>query len=157
MTPAIPDNFTPSLIVGVGNRYRSDDAVGLVVANKLAGQLPASCRLVSHGSDGATLIELRRAEDRVLIVDAVNSGGQAGTVYELDALANPVPSQFFNYSTHAFSVAEGIEVARSLGRLPAGLFLIGIEGENFRPGENLSQTVKAATNKTIQRIVTMFE
>ncbi len=61
-------------------------------------------------------------------------------------------SRFFHYSTHAFSVAEAVELARALDQLPSRLILYGIEGRDFSAGERLSPEVGAAVDELISRV-----
>ncbi|MBP2291654.1 hydrogenase maturation protease [Azospirillum rugosum] len=138
------------LILGIGNRYRSDDAVGPLVADRLAALgLPAR----EHSGEGAALIEAWDGADRVILVDATQSGAAPGTIRRLDAAAEPLPAAFFRYSTHRFGLAEAVETARALGRLPASLVVYGVEGRCFDFGEGLSEEVGAA----VERVVSMVE
>jgi hydrogenase maturation protease len=50
-------------------------------------------------------------------------------------------------STHALGVAEAIELARALGRLPARLEVYAIEGARFTAGAGLSPAVEQAVGK----------
>jgi hydrogenase maturation protease len=59
---------------------------------------------------------------------------------------------FFHYSTHAFSVAEAVELARSLDQLPAHLVVYGIEGANFAAGVELSPAVEQAVEAAVERL-----
>ncbi len=87
----------------------------------------------------------------VMLVDAVRSGAPPGTIHRLDALAASLPSGFFHYSTHAFSVAEAVELARSLDQLPLHLVVYGIEGTNFAAGVELSPAVEQAVEAVVER------
>jgi hypothetical protein len=49
------------------------------------------------------------------------------------------PIAFAPRSTHAFGVAETVELARSLGRLPGYLVAYLIEGERFETGAPFSR------------------
>ena len=70
------------VIIGVGNRWRSDDAAGIAVAERLADlNIPAH----PHTGDPASLMALWEGADEVIIVDAVNAGEAPGTVIVLDA------------------------------------------------------------------------
>ena len=60
-----------------------------------------------------------------------------------DAGNSPIPSDFFNYSTHAFSVAEAVELARALNKLPTRLLIYGIEGVDFSAGIGLTEAVQS--------------
>jgi hydrogenase maturation protease len=65
-------------------------------------------------------------------------------VHRFDVVGQPLPSDFFHYSTHAFSVAEAVELGRVLGLLPSVMVVIGITGESFAPGSLLSPAVEEA-------------
>ena len=92
------------------------------------------------------LIEEWRGADAVIVVDAVSSGAAPGTIRRLDPLAEPIPASLSQGSTHAFGLAETIELARALDRLPARLLVYGIEGERFDAGDELSPPVSAAVD-----------
>jgi hydrogenase maturation protease len=111
------------LVIGLGNDYRGDDAVGRVVARRLKTIEGDNVRVVEESGEGAALIEAWKGADFVVLIDAVHSGGAPGTIHRFDADAQPIPSRFFHYSTHAFSVAEAVELARALGQLPAKLIV----------------------------------
>lgn len=53
-------------------------------------------------------------------MDAVCSGARPGTTYRFDA-SRPLDARFRQRGTHTFSLAEVIELARTLRRLPARL------------------------------------
>jgi len=89
-------------------------------------------------------------EDAVLLVDAVSSGAPAGTLHRLDAVAEPLPPALFAASTHHLGVADAVELARALGRLPAKVVVIGIEGACFDAGEGLSIEVETAVERAVQ-------
>jgi hydrogenase maturation protease len=140
------------LVIGVGNDYSGDDAVGRVVARELKSIEGGSVRVVEESGEGTALIQVWKGTDLVIVVDAVHSGGVPGTIYRFDTEAQPIPTRFFRYSTHAFSVAEAIELARALSQLPAKLVVYGIEGKNFASGAALSSEAAAAVGEVVGRI-----
>jgi hydrogenase maturation protease len=97
-------------------------------------------------------MEAWAAAQQVIIIDATASGAAPGTIHRLDAQAQPIPAEFFHYSTHDFGVAEAIEMARVLGRLPASLIIYGIEGSTFDFGAELTPAVAQAVPEVVQRI-----
>lgn len=141
------------LVIGIGNRFRRDDAVGLLVAEVIRASNLECVRVELTEGDGAGLIELFRAYDSVIIVDATRSGGSSGEVVRLDAAENSLPSRFFHYSTHAFGLAEAVEMARTLGQLPSHCVVFGIEGEDFAAGQQLSQAVQNALPKAVSAVL----
>jgi hydrogenase maturation protease len=126
------------IVVGVGNPWRGDDAAGLAVARRVGG-------LALEG-DGTGLLDVFLAHDRVAVVDASSSGAEPGTVGKYDARARPLPAWQLRSSTHAFGVADAIELARTLGRLPRTLEVYAIEGRDFSLGRSLSPPVAAAVD-----------
>ncbi len=141
------------LIIGVGNLYRSDDAVGILIARKLKGMVLDRVSVKEQSGEGTSLMEAWKGFGRVLIVDAASSGASPGSVHCLDASREPIPSKFFSCSTHNFGVAEAIELARTLNQLPGHLQLFGIEGKNFQPGEMLSAEVEQAMELVVGEIL----
>ena len=142
-----------TLIIGVGNPCRCDDGAGPAVARCLLQQvLPSTVKIIEHHGEGAALIDAWQGYQRVLLVDAICSAAAVGSVQRFDALQVELPKGLFHYSSHLFGVAEAVELARSLGRLPDELILYGIEGVEFGYGEDLSPEVAAAVGGVASRI-----
>lgn len=144
----------PILVIGVGNRYRSDDAAGLLAADRIkAADLPG-VRVVAGITDGASMIDLWQGHEAVYIIDAVVSGEGPGKVYRFDAASGTLPKSFFNpYSTHSFSVPEAIQLAYALDKLPDALTVYGIEAKSFEQGEHVSPEVLDAADVVVERII----
>ncbi len=140
------------LVIGVGNAYRGDDAVGLVVAQRLKEQTLDYVNVLEESGDGVALMESWENADTVILVDAVCSGVKPGTFHRFDAHAQPIPVKFFHYSTHAFSVAEAIELSRTFNQLPPHLIIYGIEGKCFEAGTGLSLEVEEAARTVVKCI-----
>ena len=142
-----------TLIIGLGNQYRRDDGVGLVVAQRLKAAAPEHARVLEESGEGVALMESWKDADAVILIDAVHSGAKPGALHRLDAHTQPIPTSFFHYSTHAFGVAEAIELARALGQLPRCLIVYGIEGKTFEAGVGLSPEVERAAQKVAERVL----
>jgi hydrogenase maturation protease len=134
-----------TVVVGVGNGFRRDDGVGLVVAERVRAQ-SSRVEVVSCEQEPSRLLDAWAGADVALVVDAVSSGAEPGTVHRFDAAGQAVPSKVFRGSTHAFGVAEVIELARALERLPERVLVYGVEGSEFAAGEGLSPAVAAAVD-----------
>jgi hydrogenase maturation protease len=139
-----PRDRAPLRVVGVGNAYRSDDAVGLVVARTLRRELPDRVTVIEREGEPTSLIDAWEGADGVWLVDAVSSDAAPGTVHRIDAIAQALPEAFARTSTHHFGLPEAVEMARSVGRLPRLLVVYGVEGETFEVGESLTPHVAAA-------------
>ena len=129
------------IVIGVGNAWRGDDGAGLAVARRVAAEGGTAH---AHEGDCAALVELWSGADHAVVVDAARSGAPAGTVRHFDAAAAPLPAAAVRSGTHAFGVADAVELARALGRLPARLDVYAIEGGSFAAGDRLTPAVARA-------------
>jgi hydrogenase maturation protease len=134
-------------VLGVGNAWRRDDGAGLEVARRLGRDPPRGVRVLEHVGEPSGLLDAWEGEGAVVIVDAVSSGAEPGTIHRLDALARPLPARLFRASTHHLSVAEAVELGRALGRLPQRLEIYGIEGRDFTAGSGLAPEVELAVER----------
>lgn len=140
-------------VICVGNEFRGDDGVGVIIAKKLKELDSSELTVIEESGEGASLMEAWEERDLAIIVDASKSGAKAGTVFRFDAHQQSIPAAFFHYSTHAFSVAEAVELARSLEKLPPGLIVYAIEGKNFEAGAAISPEVEGAVGGVIERVL----
>lgn len=138
------DPNPPPRVIGIGNPFSGDDAAGLWVARRLKALAGSSLEVLEHSGEATGLMALFEGRRRVVLVDAIQAGGRAGAIHRFDALAEALPAGHFLASTHHFGVAEAVEWARALGRLPEALEVNGIEGADFSVGEHLSEPVRAA-------------
>jgi hydrogenase maturation protease len=137
------------LILGCGNPDRSDDAAGVLVARRLR-EMGTDAR--EFTGDPLALIEAWNGSREVILIDTVVSGDAAGTITVWDAGKTPLPPEQFCCSTHAFGIAEAVEIARALGRLPSKLLIYGIEGIRFDVGGLLAPEVASAVERVAQEI-----
>ena len=114
------------LIIGIGNPYRGDDGVGLRITQDIKKKSPDHVNVIEQSGDGISLMDSWKDADAVILIDAVHSGAQPGTIHRFDAHTQPIPAKFFHYSTHVFGVAESIELARALKQLPPLFIVYGI-------------------------------
>jgi hydrogenase maturation protease len=142
----------PILLVGIGNEFRGDDGAGLYIVRQLKTFDWPGVSSKEESGEGFRLMEVWREFNTVFIFDAVSSGAKPGTIFRFDARQNPLPKDFFCYSTHAFGVAEAVEMARALYQLPPDIFIYGIEGKNFESGGALSPEVTEAAQEVLERV-----
>ena len=63
-------------------------------------------------------------------------------MHRLDASDRALPPDPFRASTHHVSLAEAVELARAIGRLPGRTVVYGIEGGSFAVGAPLTPAVR---------------
>ena len=137
------------LVIGCGNPGRSDDGAGILVAQRLR-ELGLDARVYTGESLG--LIDLWEPADEVILVDAVVTGAPAGTIHVWDSRRVALDSKA-SASTHGLGLAEAIELARCLNRLPSYLQVYGIEGHCFALGTSVSIETQRAVEEVVRRII----
>ena len=130
-------------MIGVGNDLRGDDAAGLEVVRRLVDLDRPEQVEVREGA-GAGLLDLWDGACAVVLVDSVRSGAAPGTLLRIDASTGATLVGLRGASSHSVGVAEAIELARALGRLPPSVVLYGVEGASFGAGADLTAAVAAA-------------
>lgn len=137
-------------VIGIGTRWRRDDAVGLEVAARLRAR-----GIDARDAEGEAveLIGLWEGIETAIVIDAVHSGGIPGTVSRIEAGQSPLPTGLSSASTHALGIAEAVELARALGRLPERLLMLAIEGADFTAGGGLTPAVAAAVDVAVEAVV----
>lgn len=137
------------LVLGVGSPDRGDDGVGPVVALRVAAaRLPGV--EVEVCEDPTSLVHRWAGHDTAVVVDAVSSGGDPGSLLVLETGQQHAPFADRAWvrtgrgGTHALGLAAAVELARALGTLPRRLVLVGVEGESSEYGVGLTPAVEAA-------------
>ncbi|MBP7933530.1 MAG: hydrogenase maturation protease [Phycisphaerae bacterium] len=115
-------------IVCVGNRYRPEDASGVLVYDRLASTtLPPDVEVIDGGLSGLDLLRFVDGTDRVVFVDAVSGFGPPGSIVVLtrEEAMGRTPVVY----SHDAGLAYLLGVLQSTvdGPLPE-IRVIGIEG-----------------------------
>ncbi len=137
-------------VVGIGNRLAGDDGAGSAVAEQLAGRV-AGC-VIDAGIAPENHLEpvVRDAPDTVLLVDAVDFGGEPGSVRMLDARALAAGG----LSTHATSL--GMIHDYLSARSAARTVLVGIQPGQLRLGAALSEEVARSVEAIASRVAELM-
>jgi hydrogenase maturation protease len=145
------------VVIGVGNRYRSDDGAGPAVLDALAARtaVPHAC-LIELDGEPARLVDAWTGADLAIVVDATRSDASSpGTVRRVevgdDVGVLGVP-QAAAAGSHALGVGTAAALGRALGRMPARLVVFAVEGATFDHGEELSQPVLRAVTVVAERV-----
>ena len=145
--------MTEAVVIGVGNRWRRDDAAGLEVIDALRERVDDSVSLIESDGEPTRLLDAFERAPRVIMVDAVVTGEHApGTIHILTD--EELPDQMgIGQSSHLVQLVETIELGKLLGRLPNGLTLIGIEATDFSNGEGMTEPVAIGVLAAVERVV----
>ena len=139
------------LLVGIGNRMRGDDAVGPVVADRVAALGLAG---VVVATDPEPLALLDRLQDgtrheHVVVVDATAPLGRPGRLRVLreadGAWSLPSPP----VGSHDLGLAGVLALARTLALLPPYLTVVGVEGQDLALGAGLTAPVQEGVDAAV--------
>lgn len=145
-----------TLVIGLGNDLRGDDGAGLRVVRRLEGRVPETVRLVEAPADAVALLDLWEGADRVVLIDATQSGVPAGTVAMVEVGSGREDGRLVGetmMSSHAMGLADAVALARALDRLPRRLRIYGIEAASLVHGAPLSEAVARAADALADRLV----
>ena len=146
-----------TVIIGLGNKFRKDDGVGVYIAERLKALNIPRLKILSAPADGTAMIAAWAGYKTAIIIDAIKSDDIPGTVYRFDALNQAIPEEMFeSRTTHAFSVTETVALARAIDKLPGQLIVFGIVGKDFGLGIDMNEAVVWAAKDVIDRICRDF-
>jgi hydrogenase maturation protease len=100
-------------------------------------------------ADPLDLLGLWDDADLAVVIDAVRTGAEPGTVRMIELGARPTadaegPTPPAGSSTHGIGLTGVLRLARAVGRAPRRVVVVGIEGGDFGQGEGLTPEVALA-------------
>jgi len=133
-----------TVVLGLGNLIRSDDAIGLFGLSHLQQdtRLPVDVRLVEGGTKGLELVPYICDASRLLVLDAVDVGGTPGTVSRI--VGKELRSLPGNASVHELALADLLNALRIMGQEPQEVVLLGVQPQNTELGTELSTPAEQA-------------
>jgi hydrogenase maturation protease len=141
------------LVAAIGHPDRGDDGVGPAVARVLTLRAPMGVSVLECGGDVLELIDEWTGYAAAILIDASDPAGDPGRIRRLDLVNSLLPADFAQNSTHAFGLAETVELARALNQLPRRLVAYLVEGEQFTIGAPLSSLVAAAVESVAEAVL----
>ena len=142
-----------TLVLGLGNEYAGDDAVGVLAVRALRGKLAGGADVVESAASGLALLEVFAGYDRAVIADSIRTGrSPAGTIVEVrlaDLGLATAPS------LHQAGIPELAAVARRLGMgFPDRTRVLAVEVAGpLMFGAPLSEPVAAAIAPLGRRVL----
>ncbi|MGF1600181.1 MAG: hydrogenase maturation protease [Acidimicrobiales bacterium] len=146
-------------VIGVGNPFRSDDAVGPIVTARLLDHFEDDdrVRVVDLDGEPVRIIQAWEGSRHVLVVDAVSSGSPVGTIhrYTVDGLrgVGALSGDAMVASGHALGLGDAVGLAAVLDQLPPHLEVRAVEGGCFDLGGAMSAPVRVACDEMVTEIV----
>lgn len=151
------------LVAGVGNIFRGDDAFGCEVVRMLITRpLSPAVRVVDFGTRGHDLAyALLEDYDSVVLVDAIDRGGEPGTLATLELEPDPIGQGTRSLNPHGVDLPAVFDLVRLMGGTLPQLYLVGCKPAEFGTAEEgtmgLSEPVAAAVDEAIHRITAIVD
>jgi hydrogenase maturation protease len=132
-----------AVIIGVGNRYRCDDAAGPMALDVLVDRLPRDVAIIESDGEPSRLIDAWDGCDVAIVVEAVRQGlpGGSVTLTEVDP-TTPSRVRRAGAGSHDLGLGDAIALGIAVGRIPRRLLIAGIEPEELGFGADLSEPVE---------------
>jgi len=142
-------------VLGVGNLLLRDEGIGVHVAHALQKiDIPSGVKII----DGGTSLDLPdyiEDVDKLIIIDAVKSGGQPGTLYRFHLQDLDMESRGV-ISFHEYGLEQSLRMMRLTGKPPKETVIIGVEPKEIdwgtEPSAELQQKIPEIVNAVLSEI-----
>jgi len=136
-----------TLLLGIGNILMNDDAAGVLVVQALAEKYSFSQELVvlDGGTLGLDILPFLEGVDRLLVVDAVETGEPVGTLVRMTGDDIPL-ALATKVSPHQMGLKDLLLVADLQGHAPREMVLWGVQPGSIEMDIELSPAVAQAVD-----------
>src|SRR4030042_3252594 len=147
-----------NVVLGIGNLLCSDDGVGLHIIEKLREENMGMD--LKEAASGLDILDAVKGYDRVILIDAIRSGGAPGTIYRLSPEDFKERGTLHSFSTHInMDFLEMLELGEKLfpGKMPGDITIIAIEAKDTTTiSDRCTDEVEKALPKAIDIIKGLF-
>lgn len=143
-----------TLVLGLGNSIMTDDGIGPRVIAELTASctVPEDVELLDGGTLGLDLLPRLEGVQRLILVDAVETGKGPGTVVRLAGDDVPIALET-KLSPHQMGMKDLLAVARLMDCLPEQVVLIGMQPECLEMGTELSPVIEAGIPTVLEMVI----
>ncbi len=147
-----------TMVLGLGNPIYCDDAVGLHVVEELKKQIHDK-DITIEGMElaGLDMLETLSGYDRVIIIDAIQTGGKAGEIHRL--APESLKSTIHTGTPHDVNFATALELGERIGvKLPSKIEILAIEISSATTfGETLTPEVEKAVPEAVKEVLKILK
>jgi hydrogenase maturation protease len=147
-----------TLLLGIGNVLMNDDAAGVLVVQALAEKFEFSeeLTLLDGGTLGLDLLPYLEGVDRLLVVDAVETGDPPGTLIRMTGDDIPL-ALATKVSPHQMGLKDLLLVADLQGYAPKEMVLWGVQPGSIEMDIELSPEVAQSMGALQERVLEELE
>jgi hydrogenase maturation protease len=141
MAPNTKKNRKPRiLIAGLGNLLLQDDGVGVHAVRELRRDPPPGVLVAEVGTQVLSALHLLQWADKILALDAMQTGGEPGTVYAFGT--GDVDRGGIQTSLHELNLLSALDFLK--GKAKPEIVIFGVEPQKIDYGLDLTPPVAAA-------------
>lgn len=142
------------LVLGLGNLVMSDDAVGVIVAQRISERyrFPCSVEIIDGGTLGLDLLPKLENVSNLIIIDAVETGGETGTCVRLSGEEIPVALQT-KISPHQMGLRDLLAVSELMGHLPEKMVMLGIQPGSIEMEVGLTPEIEVKVEHLVANVL----
>ncbi|BAX92997.1 hydrogenase maturation protease [Mycobacterium shigaense] len=143
--PTIPADM---VVVGLGNAYRKDDAVGVIAAAAIRELVSPHVRVVTDISDSTLLLDAWRDAEVAVVIDAARGASpmpgevRRWTVADLTNMPK-------GWTSHSIDLARTHALAQILAQAPTAMVVFAVEVVDTGHGVGLTAAVADAVPEVV--------
>jgi hydrogenase maturation protease len=148
-------------IIGCGNSNRTDDGVGVFVAQQLKAflkeQTKQDVKIFDAGTGGIDVMFQARGSSRLIIIDACQTGSEAGAIFQVPG-EELEREREVSYSLHDFRWDDALYAGRKIFRenFPKDVTVFLIEAESLDLGLEMNKSVIASAERIVEKLKTII-
>ncbi len=142
------------LVLGVGNLLLKDEGVGVRVVEELGKRYapPEGVELLDGGTAGMELLDIMANRSCVILIDAVKTGAEPGTVVRL--ADEEVPAFFrTKISPHQVGLSDVLATLTITDEKPDSVVVIGVVPKDLGTGLEMSAEIEGKMEEMIDLVV----
>lgn len=142
------------LVLGIGNLVMSDDAVGVMVAQRLQQEyrFADNVEILDGGTLGLDLLPKLENITNLIMIDAVETGLKAGTCVRLCGQELPIALQT-KVSPHQMGLKDLLAVSELMGHVPKEMVLIGVQPGSIEMEVGLTEDVAVQLDTLVSNVL----
>jgi hydrogenase maturation protease len=147
-----------TMVLGLGNPIFGDDGVGLRVTEELQKQIHDE-DITIEGAElaGLDMLEKLSGYDRIIIIDAIQTGGKVGEIFHLTP--EDLKSTIHTGTPHDVNFTTALEFGERIGvKLPSKIDIVAIEiAPNVAFSEELTPAIEKVVPEAVKKVITMLK
>jgi len=131
-------------IIGFGNKYRSDDGIGIRIVEELEKlDFFKNIEIIDGGTSGTDLIFLIKGCSKIIIIDAIDAGQNVGDVVniKISDVEEFIKRDYKSLSLHDLNLADILKLIKAL-KINADISIIGVKPKKMDFGDRLSPEIE---------------